>query len=358
MRIAAIDHYTPGRVVGREETSDLFRHYSAQFHDEAELERVVFTVNKVLDRAQFRQCIVRADGEHFYARFLEMARGVIEKAGLTPRDIGTVVYCGVGRGYREPATAYGMSAHLGCKKAECFDILDACNGWGRSTRVVNGLLRTGASEHILVLNLEFNRSPLLRASPDPTFGKFHAAYSIRSFDDIEWRVWAATVGEAGTATVFSRDDARDWYFDYDCECEEFEDCAFTLRNHREYDLKPMVLDHQHGGEEFFWAFGKRIGDSVKAHLPPLLRKVQGFMDEATVAVPHSLSSAVYEWVFNEVGIEHKAIYPFRTHGNCVSAGLPLGLSLAIREGRLKRGDRALLVPTGSGSSAGVISFVL
>ena len=34
-----------------------------------------------------------------------------------------------------------------------------------------------------------------------------------------------------------------------------------------------------------------------------------------------------------------------------------GLAMALGEGRLKRGDRVVLAPTGSGSSAGVISFV-
>ena len=357
MKIRGIDHLTGKRIVGREESEDLFRHYSAPYHTEEKLESVIFTVNKLLDRAQFKQCAVRQEGQHFYRELTELAGNVIEKSGLTPKDIDFVIYCGVGRGYREPATAYGLSSHIGCEKADCFDIIDACNGWGRTSRVVHGLLRDGAAENILVLNLEFNRSPLLRASPDPTFGNFHPAYTIKSMDEIEWRVWAATVGEAGTATVYSRNDDSAWYFDYDSECNEFQDCAFTLRNHREFDLEPMVLDSKHGGEEFFWAYGKRIGDSVKAHLPPLLKKVPEFMNEAAVAVPHSLSSAVYEWVFNEVGIEDKAIYPFRTYGNCVSAGLPMGLSIAIQEGRLERGQRALLVPTGSGSSAGVISFI-
>jgi 3-oxoacyl-[acyl-carrier-protein] synthase III len=358
MRLTAIEHYAPQRKVTRAETVDLFRHYSRSYHpDPAALEEVCQIADKLLDRAKFQQCMVRAEGEPFYRNFIDMTKAMIDKSGVDPKEIGAVVYCGVGRGYREPATAHQMSAHLGLKKAEPWDILDACNGWSRTARVVESLLRNNAYKHALVLSLEFNRSPLLGASPDKTFGDFHRAYSIRNMKELEWRVWAGTVGEAGTATIWSKDDSKQWYFDYDCECSEFEDCAFTLKNHREYDLHPMALDDEHGGEEFFYAFGKRIGESIKGHMPPLLKKVKPWLDEASVVVAHSLSTAVYEWIFNEVGVHQKAVYPFNKYGNCASSGVPIGVNMAIKEGRMKRGDRVILAPTGSGSSAGVISFI-
>ena len=358
MRLTATKHYIPKRVVTRDEAVDLFRHYSRPYYpSESALQDVLHVVDKLLVHSQFRQCTVRSNGEPFYRNFIDMARAMIADSGVDPRDIGTVIYCGISRGYMEPATACQMAAHLGLKKAEFFDIIDACNGWSRAARVAESLLRRGASRHILVLSLEFGRSPLLKASPDKGFGPFHYAYSVRGLKELEWRIWSATLGEAGIATLWSKDDDREWYFNYDCESEEYADCSVTLRNHREYDLVPMVLDDVHGGEEFFYAFGKRIGDSIKRHMPPLLLKAQRWLDEASVVVPHSLSSAVYEAVFRQVGVHEKAVYPFNTYGNIASCGVPAGLAMAIGEGRLKRGQRVVLAPTGSGSSAGVISFV-
>jgi 3-oxoacyl-[acyl-carrier-protein] synthase III len=358
MRLTALEHYIPQRVVCRDEAVDLFRHYSRPYHaSEDALEEMVRIVDKLLVHSQFRQCTVRGKGEPFYRNFLDMVQKMIDASGVDRKDIGTVIYCGIARGYMEPATACQMAAHLGLKKAEFFDVIDACNGWSRSARIVESLLRGGASRHVLVLSLEFGRSPLLKASPDKGFGPFHYAYSVRELKELEWRIWAATLGEAGTATLWSKDDDRQWYFNYDCECEEYADCSVTLRNHREFDFVPMVLDDVHGGEEFFYAFGKRIGDSIKKHMPPLLLKAQRWLDEAAVVVPHSLSSAVYEAVFRQVGVHEKAVYPFNVYGNIASCGVPSGLAMAIAQERLKRGDRVVLAPTGSGSSAGVISFV-
>jgi 3-oxoacyl-[acyl-carrier-protein] synthase III len=360
MRLTATRHYIPKRVVTRAETIDLFRHYSRPFYrDEDEFEDVIRVIEKLFALSRFKQITARAAGEPYYRNFIEMTRAMIADSGVDPSEIGTIVYCGVGRGYLEPATACQMGSHLGLRKVEFFDVVDACNGWSRAARVVDGLLRRGASKHILVLSLEFCRSPRWNGAPtNGAEAKFHNVYSVRNKEEIEWRIWSATVAEAGVATLWSKDDSREVYFDYDCECAEFQDCAFALPNRTDYDLEPMVLAEELGSLEWgFYAFARRIGDSIKSHLPPLLRKVQPWLEEASVVVAHSLSSAVYESVFRSVGVHEKAVYPFNEYGNCVSCGVPAGLALAIESGRVKRGDRVVLAPTGSGSSAGVVSFV-
>lgn len=336
---------------------DLFRHFTkAYFPAEKDLAGVVEIIGKLLDRSLFEQVAVRGEDEPFYANYLDMTRRMIAESGVPPQEIDTVIYCGVGRGYREPATAYQMASRLGLKKAECFDIIDACNGWGHTSRITESLLKTGHARHVLVLSLEFNRSPLFKADATKK-NDVSYAYGVRNMSELEWRVWGATVGETGTATILSRDDSNGpWYYDYASEPDDFQDCAFTLKNHRDYDPDPMPLESVHGGEEFFYAFGKRIGESVKSHLIPLLQKVPHLLEEATVVIPHSLSAGVYEHIFKMVNVHDKAIYIFKRYGNCVSNGVPLGIVTAIRENRMKRGDRVVLVPTGSGSSAGVISF--
>ena len=44
------------------------------------------------------------------------------------------------------------------------------------------------------------------------------------------------------------------------------------------------------------------------------------------------------------------------YGNCVSASVPLGMSLAAQEGRLNRGDKTLIVVGSAGVTVGLASF--
>jgi 3-oxoacyl-[acyl-carrier-protein] synthase III len=46
----------------------------------------------------------------------------------------------------------------------------------------------------------------------------------------------------------------------------------------------------------------------------------------------------------------------RSFGNTVSASVPLGLSVALDDGRLRRGDRVLLIVAGVGISLGFDTF--
>jgi 3-oxoacyl-[acyl-carrier-protein] synthase III len=57
-------------------------------------------------------------------------------------------------------------------------------------------------------------------------------------------------------------------------------------------------------------------------------------------------------------IPEAAVY--RTHarfGNTVSATIPLAMSLAIEDGRLKRGNRVLVLVGSAGISVGLSNFV-
>ena len=79
----------------------------------------------------------------------------LRKAGLNKDDVDLLIYCGVGKGFKEPANAYFFAHALGMK-CTCFDITDACMSWIRAMEVAYHFLRSGAYRHIMIVNGEFN----------------------------------------------------------------------------------------------------------------------------------------------------------------------------------------------------------
>jgi 3-oxoacyl-[acyl-carrier-protein] synthase-3 len=358
MRISAIDYLTGARVVGYEETIDLFRYYSSRHLSGTELEELMRLIEKLLQAAGFQQCVVKADGQPMYRDFLEMSRAAIETAGLQPSDIDMVVYHAVGKGYKEPATAVQVAARLGLKHPECLDIVDACSGWSKSAKILERLLRADYCRNVLLVGLEQNRSSLLGNDPNKR-DAFHNNYSIQNRAELSWRMWGATVGDAGQATVLSKDDANGpWHWDYIHVPHEYQDCAYTLKNHADYDLEPMPHEGVHApGHEFFWAFGKNIGESTRTYVTELLNRIPDHLRTAEVVIPHSLSANVYAPIFKALGVGGKSIYPYQRFGNCVSCGVPVGIAMAVKEGLLHRGQRVVTTPVGAGAAYGVCSFV-
>jgi 3-oxoacyl-[acyl-carrier-protein] synthase III len=73
---------------------------------------------------------------------------------------------------------------------------------------------------------------------------------------------------------------------------------------------------------------------------------------------HSVSVPVSQTVLRRLKLHRDRYYEiFPTHGNVVSAALPLAMSLAEAEGRLRRGDRVLCIMGGAGLTTALATFV-
>ena len=81
-------------------------------------------------------------------------------------------------------------------------------------------------------------------------------------------------------------------------------------------------------------------------------------DEVDLIVPHQASGPMVD-LFPKFGFsDEKVMKLVGKYGNCIAASLPMALASAVEEGRLKRGQTALLFGTGAGLSmaAGILKF--
>lgn len=73
-------------------------------------------------------------------------------------------------------------------------------------------------------------------------------------------------------------------------------------------------------------------------------------DDVDVIVPHQASGPMVD-LFPKFGFsDDKVVKVVAEYGNCIAASLPMSLAVAIEQGRLKRGQTALLFGTGAGLS--------
>jgi len=94
-------------------------------------------------------------------------------------------------------------------------------------------------------------------------------------------------------------------------------------------------------------------------LPRLTRFLRNFLESANLTiddidlvVPHQASKSGMQ-IVEKLGFPpEKIINVLPDYGNCVAASIPLALSIANETGRLKSGDRVLLLGTAAGMSIG------
>ena len=86
---------------------------------------------------------------------LEAMRDALAKAEMSAEDIDVLIYCGVGKGFLEPANAYFYAAAMKMN-CSCFDVADACMSWTRALEISHELLNSGRYKRIMIINGEFN----------------------------------------------------------------------------------------------------------------------------------------------------------------------------------------------------------
>ena len=72
------------------------------------------------------------------------ARKAMERAGVEPGQIDTVIVSTVTHLHQTPAIATTIAAELGAKNAAAFDISAACAGFCYATAMADSFVRTGA----------------------------------------------------------------------------------------------------------------------------------------------------------------------------------------------------------------------
>ncbi|MNI19264.1 3-oxoacyl-[acyl-carrier-protein] synthase 3 [compost metagenome] len=103
------------------------------------------------------------------------------------------------------------------------------------------------------------------------------------------------------------------------------------------------------GEGIFRMAYKLLPDFVKQLMAPTGSQISDFR----IVIPHQGSAMAMRLLRRKLGIsEEQLMYITPDHGNTIAASIPMGIYEAVRQGRMTRGDRVLLLGTSAGVSLG------
>lgn len=268
----------------------------------------------------------------------------LQKAEISKDEIDLMIYCGVGKGFLEPANAYFYAAQMGMS-CSCFDIADACMSWIRALEISYEFLRSGRYKKIMIVNGEFN---IHHGFPDN--------FKIKDLRQIEYSFPTYTIGEAATATIVSASD-DEWKFTFKTLPELCDLCTIPLDGYNSFVHETDRLNKN--GLYNFVSYGQKLFASARETLAPLVAEVIGDLAVPDIYFPHAASDAAYLLAAKQIGIPLEKVYAkvFPTYGNIVSASIPMGMHMAMEEGKLKRGNEVVFMPASAGMVYSVVRFV-
>ncbi|HEY5707406.1 MAG TPA: 3-oxoacyl-[acyl-carrier-protein] synthase III C-terminal domain-containing protein [Terrimicrobiaceae bacterium] len=343
MKILHVAHALPSKKVTNQDLIDeMLRRNRARFSDN-ELKELQ---QRMLLSFRFSGTEVRyhrAEGEKAFTIGMRAGQLALKRSGVSPTDVDLLIYAGVGRGWLEPAMANIFQAELGLTRATCFDVLDACASWIRSLQLAKALIAAGAYRTVMILNCELNF-------------REYANFDIDRMEDLEHAFSAFTIGEAATATLLtSEPDRDDFVLSFRTSGDKWNLCHIPLSHADDFVSAPVT---SHCKPMSFYTSPRELMAVATSMLGTHFNETPALRDRAyDLLIGHEVSLPTTRMVTKLLNIDPAIV--FSTHsrfGNTVSASLPLNISIAEEEGRLKRGMQVLLAMGSAGVTSAFCAF--
>ena len=258
------------------------------------------------------------------------ARAALAEADLKAEDIDLIIVATSTPDWTFPSTATQIQAELGVHQGVAFDLQAVCSGFVFALATADKFLRSGSHKHALVIGAEtFSR--IIDWTDRTTcvlFGDGAGAVVVEASDSTGDR------HERGILTTHLRSDGRH-------------------RSKLHVDGGPSATQtvghlRMEGKEVFRFAVGQ-VTDVVK----DAFAATGLTADDLNWFVPHQANRRIIDMSAHKLGIApEKVIATVHLHGNTSAASVPLALSVARQDGRIKNGDLVMLEAVGGGFTWG------
>ena len=297
----------------------------------AELAGMVDTSDAwIAQRTGIRERRIAAPGELTSDLGTKAAVAALADARLTAADIDLIVLATSTPDNTFPAAAVSIQAKLGMTHGAAFDLQAVCSGFVFAIATADALIRAGSARRILVVGAE-------------TFSRI-----------LDWtdRSTCVLFGDGAGAVVLGGEPQPGRTSD-----------RGVLTAHLRSDGRFKEMLYVDGGPSSTGTVGhlRMEGREVFKHAVTMITDVieEAFKATGFTAadidwfVPHQANIRIIDASAKKLGIaSEKVVRTVDRHGNTSAASIPLALSVAAGDGRLKHGDLVLLESMGGGFTWG------
>ena len=269
---------------------------------------------------------IAGEGETTATLAVKAAEAALADARLAAADIDLVVVATSTPDYTFPAVATQVQAALGMTEGVGFDLQAVCSGFVFAVATAEKFLASGAHKRALVIGADtFSR--LVDWSDRATcvlFGDGAGAIVLEATPS------DGALASPGVICTQLRSDGRHF--------------SKLYADGGPSSTKTVGYVRMEGREVFKLAVGM-VTDVVKA-----------CFDDAGVTaadvdwlVPHQANRRIIDALAEKLGVpSDKVVVTVDRHGNTSAASIPLAFDVAVRDGRIKKGDLVLIAAVGGG----------
>jgi 3-oxoacyl-[acyl-carrier-protein] synthase-3 len=287
----------------------------------------------IVSRTGIRERRIAADDETTTTLSVNAARDALAVAGVDPLDVDLVIVGTCSPDYPLPATAVLVATELGATRAAGFDLQAACSGFLYALAAGTGFIRGGMYRNVLVVGVEV----------------------LSRFINWQDRNTCVLFGDGAGAVLLSASEQPGGLLGWDLfsdgtGCEGIIVPAGGSKLPASAETVAGKLHYiQMAGRDVYKYATRQLAESASAAL------AQAGLGVADIDqfVFHQANLRIIEHVERQLGIpEDKVFVNIEKYGNTSAASVPMALVEAVAAGRIKPGDKILMVAFGAGYTAG------
>lgn len=316
-RITAIGSYVPERRL----TND-------------DLEKMVETNDEwIVQRTGIKERRIANEDEFTSDISYKAVKDLMERYEKSVDDVDMIIVCTLTPDFKTPSVASYIQAKLGIRNTGAMDLNVACAGFTYGLYVANGLITSGLNKKVLVVGAE-------------TLSK------VTNYTD---RTTCILFGDGGGAVLVEYDEKQPSFISSHLGSEgEKGNSLYSTNLSKTMNGKDLVGNGyivQNGRGVYKWAV-----TTVPKGIQSVMKNTSIELKNVNWFVPHSANLRMIESICEKSGFPiERTLYSLVNYGNTSSVSIPLSLDKAVREGKIKNGNKILLYGFGGGlAQAGLL----
>ena len=256
------------------------------------------------------------------------AQHALASANKDPKDIDAVIMATCTPQYIIPSTASIIQKKIGNNTAASFDFNSACSGFVYGLTTAYGLISSGVMKNILLVGGE----------------------KVSFFLDWSARDTAVLFGDAAGAVVIESVDTDSKLYSSKLTCDPFLGEALMLKNFGssmkfDKDKDSYFFGISFVGQEVF----KNAVKTMAKLAEEALTEANLTIDDIDLCIPHQANLRILEATARRCNFPmEKMIVNLDKYGNTSAGSIPIALTEAIEEGKVKPNSKMLFLAFGGG----------
>jgi len=274
---------------------------------------------------------------------VKAAKIAIERAGIDKDDIEFIVFATLSPDYYFPGPGVLVQRDLGLKTIGAVDIRNQCSGFVYAISLADQYIKSGMYKNILVIGSELHSGGL----------------------DMTTRGRGVSVifGDGAGAAVLSREEDNTKGIlstHLHSEGQHAEELSLIAPGMGKRWVTDIIADNDPNDESYFpYMNGQFVFKNAVVRFSEVIMEGLGANNlqaqDIDLLVPHQANLRISQFVQRKFGLSDDQVFNnIMKYGNTTAASIPIALTEAWEEGKVKEGDLVVLAAFGSGFTWGSV----